>query len=150
VNPEFEHLLAEIRVILYHKQATSARTLFLVHAGGSVIAPQPLPPLALVLDEQEPDGIWPLAAHPASVAQALCRHFDLPAGSIEVDAEFTARVDTPGQLLTACIGRLKHTDPPREEFAARGGRFAALTELRGAAPAEMELLRRAYQAILGG
>lgn len=149
MNPD--SLLDGHRVILYHKQHTSARTLFVRFADGGVCVPEPLPPLASVLAEDDPAGeLSPLAVHPASLAQALCRHLGLAADAVEIDAEFMARVDTPGQPLTVHLGRLKAMDPPRAEFAARGGRFCALTELRGQAPAEMELLRRAYQAILGG
>lgn len=144
-------LLEDIRVILYHKQHTSARTLFLRNANGAVCVPEPLPPLASVLAEDESaSGTSTLAVHPASLALVLCRHLGLPPDAIEIDPEFSARIDTPGRMLTAYIGRFKAMDPPRAEFADRGGRFCALTELRGCAPAEMELLRRAYQAILGG
>lgn len=146
-----ESLLEDVRVILYHKQATSARTLFLRHADGGVCAPEPLPPLASVLEEAEtPSESSTLAVHPASLALVLCRHLGLPPDSIEIDPEFSARVDTPGRRLTAYLGRFKSMDPPRAAFAGRGGCFRALTELRGSAPAEMELLRRAYQTILGG
>lgn len=146
-----EPLLECLRVILYHKQATSARTLFLRHADGGVCAPKPLPPLASILDEEDaPAGGSKLAIHPASLALVLCRHLELPADSVEIDPDFSIRVDTPGRVLTAYLGRFKAIDPPRAAFAGRGGRFCALTELRGSAPVEMELLRRAYQAILGG
>jgi hypothetical protein len=39
--------------------------------------------------------------------------------------------------------------PPFAEAESAGGRFAAITELRDCPPAEMELLRRAYTALLG-
>ncbi len=151
MNAEFTGLFAPIRVIAYHKQATSARTLFLRHADGGVCAPEPLPPLASVLDEDAtPAGTSAIALHPASLALALCRYLGMPPDSIEVDAEFAERVDIPGHPLTVYLARFKAMDPPREELAASGAKFCALTELRGRAPAEMELLRRAYQAVLGG
>lgn len=150
MSPEFAGLFETVRVILYHKQATSARTLFLRHADGGISAPASLPPLAVVLDEDEPAEASAVAVHPASLALALCEHFGLPPDSIEVDPEFSARVDVPGRPLTFHLARFKAIDPPRSEFAPKGGRFYALTELRGCAPAEMELLRRAYAAILGG
>ena len=53
MTPEFADLFETVRIVLYHKQATSARTLFLRHADGSVCAPAPLPPLATVLAEDE-------------------------------------------------------------------------------------------------
>ncbi|MGZ8218864.1 hypothetical protein [Methylomagnum sp.] len=149
MSAESEPLLENLRVILYHKHSTSARTLFLRHGHGGVCMPQPLPSLATVLDEEAPPPVG-AAVHPASLAQALCRCLGFPPESIEIDAEFAAQVDTPGQLLPVYLARFKAMDPPREEFAGQGGRFCALTELRGGAAAEMELLRRAYQAVLGG
>jgi hypothetical protein len=146
-----EPLLEDIRVILYHKHRTSARTLFLRHADGGVCTPKPLPPLSSVLPEEETDSEnVTFAVHPASLALVLGRHLELPPDFIEIDPEFSAKVDTPGQLLTFYIGRFKCMDPPCAQFTDRGGKFCAITDLRGQPPAEMELLRRAYQAILGG
>ena len=151
MTPEFADLFETVRIVLYHKQATSARTLFLRHADGSVCAPAPLPPLATVLAEDEsPVKSSTVAPHPASLALALCRHFELQPDAIEIDTECKARIDIPGRELTAYLGRFRAIDPPRDEFAPTGGRFCALTEFRGAVPAELELLRRAYAAILGG
>lgn len=146
-----EPLLEDIRVILYHKHHTSARTVFLRFADGGVCAPEPLPPLAAVFPEEEFDAEnSTLAVHPASLAMVLCRHLGLPADFLEIDPEFSAKVEVPGQVLSFYIGRFKFIDPPCAQFTERGGRFCAITELRGQPPAEMELLRRAYQAILGG
>lgn len=145
---ESEPLLADLRVILYHKHFTSARTVFLRHAHGGVSMPQPLPTLATVLEEDEEAAAN--AVHPASLAQVLCRYLDLPPDSIEINAEFAAQVDTPGRLVPVYLARFKAVDPPQDKFTGRGGRFCTLTELRGGVPAEMELLRRAYQAVLGG
>jgi hypothetical protein len=146
-NPLFD----EVRVVLYHKQSTSARTLFLRQADGGVVAPEPLPVLSSVLDDGEcPDRDSPLAPHPASLALALCRRLELPADFIEIDPVFRVRIDTPGRLLTAYLGRFTRLDPPRRELEPHGASFRPLTELRGCAPAEMALLRKAYETILGG
>ncbi len=152
MNAEFAELFASVRFVLYHKQATSARTLFLRLADGGVLAPEPLPPLATVLeaDEEADADDASVVLHPASLALALCRHFGLPPDSIEIDAGFAAQVDTPGQPLTVHLARFKAMDPPRAELGALGAGFCALTELRARPPAEMELLRRAYQTVLGG
>jgi hypothetical protein len=40
-------------------------------------------------------------------------------------------------------------DPPFELAESLGGRFIAITEARGCPPAEMELLRQAYTALMG-
>jgi hypothetical protein len=146
-----EHRLAdEARLILYHSQSTSARTLFLRHASGSVIAPEPLPPLSTVLDEPtfEPDGTA-ILVHPATLTLDYCASLGLPPSLLQAEGGFHERVDTPQQTLSIYLARFTSIDPPRELFAEQGGRFCAITELRGGHPAEMALLQRAYQAIMG-
>lgn len=66
-----------------------------------------------------------------------------------MEGEFHERVDTPQQTLSIYLARFTCIDPPRQWFAERGGQFCAITELRGGHPAEMALLQRAYQAIMG-
>lgn len=139
----------QARLILYHVQGTSARTLFLRHATGSVIAPEPLPPLSTVLDEPGVEGELPVFLHPATLIRDYCASFILDSSLLEPQGEFHERVDTPEGALSVYLARFTCIDPPRERFAEGGGRFCAITELRGAPPAEMDLLQRAYQAIMG-
>jgi len=51
--------------------------------------------------------------------------------------------------LSVYLARFTCIDPPRALYAERGGKFCAITELRGGHPAEMALLQMAYQAIMG-
>ncbi len=61
------------RLILYHKQGTSARTLFLRHATGSIIAPCPLPFLSTLLEEDEGEGSdRAVLLHPAALVRDYC------------------------------------------------------------------------------
>ena len=140
----------EARLILYHSQSTSARTLFLRHESGSVIAPEPLPFLSTVFEEGEfivgDEGVL---LHPATVVHNYCVTFGFPPSLLLVEGEFHERVDTPQCILNIYLARFTSIDPPRALFADRGGKFCAITELRGGHPAEMALLRRAYQAIMG-
>jgi hypothetical protein len=138
------------RLILYHSQVTSARTLFLRHASGSVIAPEPLPPLSTVLDEEEFTSYDnALFLHPATLIRDYCTSLGLPPSLLQPDGDFHERVGTPQQTLRVYLARFTCTDPPRQFFAERGGSFCAITELRGGHPAEMALLQRAYEAIMG-
>ena len=137
----------EARLILYHSQSTSARTLFLRHESGSVIAPEPLPPLSTVLDEGEFNvGI---VLHPAALTRHYCEAFGLPPSLLQAEGDFHQQVDTPHHTLSVYLARFTCIDPPRQFFADRGGKFCAITELRGGHPAEMALLQRAYQTIMG-
>ena len=138
------------RLILYHSQSTSARTLFLRHGSGSVIAPEPLPFLSTVLGEGEFNiGDAGIFLHPATLTRAYCVALDLQPSLLQVDGEFHERVDTPQHTLHIYLARFTCIDPPRQLFAGQGGKFCAITELRGGHPAEMDLLQRAYQAIMG-
>lgn len=136
------------RLILYHSQSTSARTLFLRHATGSVIAPEPLPPLSTLLEEGafEPGEVF---LHPQALVHSYCAGLGLESSLLQADGEFHQQVDAPGGAIAVYLARFTCIDPPRQWFAEQGGRFCAITELRGAHPAEMALLQRAYQAIMG-
>ena len=87
--------------------------------------------------------------HPAALVCDYCASFGLPCDLLQAEGEFHERVDTPQQTLSVYLARFTCIDPPRALFAGRGGRVCAITELRGGHPAEMALLQRAYQAIMG-
>jgi hypothetical protein len=138
------------RVILYHSQSTSARTLFLQHASGSVLAPLPLPPLSTLLDEDEfQPGQEAVVIHPSALIHDYCAKLGVDVGLLRVDGEFQQWVDVPGGIITVYLARFTCVDPPRKLFAERGCTFSPITELRGRHPAEMGLLQRAYEAIMG-
>ncbi len=139
------------RLLLYHKQATSARTLFLRLAHGGVSLFDPLPALAQLIDPGDAfDKESKVQTHPAPLlAEAEC-HFGLPSGSLEIDSEFKASVDIPGGPVDVYLARFTAMDPPHEEVGRQGAKFIALTEARGLADVELELLRRAYAAIMEG
>lgn len=150
MNADTSPLAGAARLILYHVQSTSARTLFLRHATGSVIAPAPLPFLSTVLDEDELDGMRPpVFAHPAALVRDYCAHAGLEPALLQAEAEFQQHVDTPAGTVTVYLARFTCIDPPRARFAEQGGTFCAITELRGGHPAEMALLQRAYETIMG-
>jgi hypothetical protein len=144
---EAQGFAIEARLILYHSQSTSARTLFLRHESGSVIAPEPLPPLSMLLDEGEFTAGRVL--HPAALIRHYCDAAGLPPSLLQAEGDFHQRVETPRHILNIYLARFTCIDPPRQMFADRGGKFCAITELRGGHPAEMALLQRAYQAIMG-
>ncbi len=145
-----EHLWAgKARLVLYHSQSTSARTLFLRHASGSVIAPTPLPPLSTLLEEEFDAGDEAVFLHPSALLHDYCAKLGLAPSLLQAEGEFHQRVDAPGGAISVYLARFTCIDPPRQTFAGQGGKFCAITELRGAHPAEMGLLQRAYQAIMG-
>ncbi|WP_353570029.1 hypothetical protein [Candidatus Albibeggiatoa sp. nov. BB20] len=136
------------RVIIYHKQKTSAKTLFL-SINKSVCLFDGLPDLSslLDLDAVSDDKV---ALHPAAIISDAEQRLGLDKGSLELDSEFQAVVDAPDQNLTIFLLRTMYVDPPCDEVAEHEGRFIAITDARTYPQTELELLRRAYEAIMEG
>ena len=136
------------RVIIYHKQKTSAKTLFL-SINKSVCLFDGLPTLSslLPLEEDSQDNV---AIHPAAIIADAEQRLSLDKGSLELDSEFQAEVDAPDQNLTIFLLRTMYVDPPFDEVAKHDGKFIAITDARTYPRTELELLRRAYEAIMEG
>jgi hypothetical protein len=131
------------RLILYHKQKTSARTRFLRFADG-VLAFAPLPAASTVREEQ-----GAVLAHPAAWLQEAETRLGLPAGALRAEPEFQAEAATPHGNVPVLLAECTAIDPPFAAAATAGGRFIAITEARDLPAVELELLRRAYEVILG-
>ena len=144
--PESVTFPADLRLILVHKQKTSARVRFLCFPHG-VVAFDPLPALSVV--EEEREGEPPVPYHPNTGLRAAERRLKLDSGSLKAEAEYHATVQTPAGPVTVQLATLDYVDPPFEAAEAVGGRFIAITEARGCTPVELELLRRAYTVVLG-
>jgi hypothetical protein len=110
------------RLILFHKQKTSARTRFLRFAD-TVLSFGPLP----VAEER----------------------MALPAGSLEVIADFQMDMETADGTVPVLLAGFTSIDPPFAAAEAIGARFAPITEARGVPPVELELLRHAYEVLIG-
>lgn len=137
---------ADLRLILAHKQKTSARLRFLCLPQG-FCAFGPLPALSVLAEEGA--GESTVAYHPSAWLRAAEARLGLAPGSLKPEPEFHAIVQTPAGPVTVQLAELDCIDPPFAEAAAVGGRFVAITEARGCAPFELELLRRAYTVLLG-
>ena len=131
------------RLILCHKQKTSARTRFLRFAD-SVLAFEPLPGSATLAV-----GTGPVRPHPAAHLQAAEARLGLPGGSLDVVTDFAQDVETPAGRVAVLLAAFTSIDPPFAAAAAIGGRFVAITEARGLPKLELDLLRRAYEVLIG-
>lgn len=139
--------MTEPRLIMYHKQSTSARTRFLRLAHGGVCGFAPLPTQAGLADADL--GPSQVVTHPATLVRIAEARLGLPAGSLEAEPGFRCRVSGADGETEVFLARFTTTDPPFETAAAQGGAFIDLTQARGLPPVELDLLRRAYEAILG-
>ena len=135
------------KLILYHKQSTSARTRFLRLEHGGMCGPEPLPADAELSDELP--GSSTVVSHPAPLIRAAESRLGLPVGSLEAEPAFRCRVTSAEGASEVYLARFRTTDPPLDTVAARGGAFIDLTQARGLPVVELELLRRAYELILG-
>lgn len=135
----------DLRLILVHKQKTSGRLRFLRLPHGTV-AFTPLPALSDLIDDAPPPQV---VHHPAAFIQAAESRLGLPAGSLAHEPEFHATVDTPAGPVSLHLASFTTIDPPFDEAAALGGKFVAITEAMGGMPVEMDLLRYAYEVLLG-
>jgi len=139
-------LPADLRLILVHKQKTSARLRFLKFPHG-VCAFTPLPALTVV--EEEGEGEPAVAYHPNAWLRAAEQRLGLDVGALKPEPEFHATAQTPDGPVTVQLASFETVDPPFAEAEALDARFIAITEARGCTSAELELLRRAYAALLG-
>ncbi len=142
-------MLDNARLIMYHKQATSARTLFL-RLGGTVCNPDGFPTLAQLMDGDAPPDSREAALHPASVVAEVEQQLGLSRGSLEVEGEFHARVDVPDAVVNVFLARFTSVDPPHAWAGEHEAKFIPLTEARNLPQVELELLRQAYAVIMEG
>ena len=144
-QPSKEHAC----LLLYHKQARGACAQFVCFAHGGVSAFEPLPRRAQVLREEdcrrEEGGAL---SRPVPLLGAAQRYFDLPEGSLEVDARFHACLRTETQPVEVYLAHFTTVEPPFEAVDRKRARFLELTEARDLSPTERELLQRAYSVIM--
>ncbi len=140
-----------VRLIVYHKQSTSARLRFLRYAGPTVCAFGALPRLASVVGEAEMKRFDPaVVPHPAPLVGKMEKSLGLPTGSVALDSDFLARVDVPDGPLTIYLAHFTTIDPPFAAAQTHGGEFIDLTQGRDLPQPELELLRRVYSHVMGG
>ncbi len=134
------------RVILYHKQATSARTRFVKFTDDTVFAFGPVAKLSQ-LEEASLDNTL---VHPAAVMKETEALLGLEAGCLKAEPDYHHKVEVPGGSIHILLANITTMDPPFEAVEKAGGRFIDLTQARGLPQVELELLRHAYELVLGG
>ena len=133
------------RLLLLHKHGTSGRLRFFCLSSG-VVAFQPLPELSALRDE---DYSPTLQFHPTAVIREAEIRLGLAEGAIESVPEFHAWVDTPAGDVPVLLAAFASIDPPFAAAERTHSRFIAITESRQLTEIERNLLRRAYEHVLG-
>ncbi len=143
------NLFENHRLLLFYKGDISALTLFAQHSNGSICFPESLPALSEVLESDETQ-INEINLHPALLLKAINQLLDLDDDLLKIEPTFCERIDTPNGLMTVYMARFTLLDPPHKLLESRNLKLKTLTELRRQSPVELELLRRAYIAVMEG
>ena len=140
-------MTAPARLILVHKQRTSAMVRFLRFEDG-IVAPEPFPKLSQVLGEGEGHRDEGVVVHPSMLVDQAAHRLGLDQGEIAVETDFLSNVDTPDGVSVIYLGRITTIDPPFDAADKIDARFINITEARDMSPSELELLRRAYLCVM--
>jgi hypothetical protein len=133
------------RVILYHKHPTSARTRFLKLKHESVCAFECLPDLSAIVEFQ-PDTV----NHPAAILRETEQRLGLDSETLSYESEYRQSVEVPGDTIEILLAKITTIDPPFEAAQQADAVFIDLTQARGLPAVELQLLRSAYELVLGG
>lgn len=110
-----------------------------------------LPKLAQIIDDIiKPGEDNNVITLPTPLLKDVASWLGLKKDELEIDGEFFEQVDVADGLLNIYLVRFKIIDPPFEAAERVGAKFCLLTELRDLMPADLDLLRQAYTAIMGG
>ena len=135
------------RLIMYHVNSMSARLRFLKLASGSVCYHNPLPKLSQLLDEEPNEK---LTLHPAAFVKEAAQWLGMASNELEAEGEYRAWVDVPDDTIQVFLVRFTTVDPPFLAAESRGAEFVELPQARNLPPVELELLRKAYELVIGG
>ena len=138
------------RVIVFHKHPVSAKVRFLRMNYGGVCGFLPLHAIANVLDEEQLEKESNVVTHPAMAVAWTEKKLGFESGAMEAEPEYLQRVDVPSGMVMVYLVGIKGLETPDTELAEQGAELVLITAMRGLPPAEMELLRRAYVAIMEG
>lgn len=136
----------EYRAILFHKQSTSARLRFLRFAHDSVCAFAPIPALAQAHANQSQNPVL----HPAPVLKRLEDELGFESGTLRAEEGFRYSVEVPNEKIQVLLVAIGSMDPPFDQAEKIGAEFIDLTQARGLPGVELDLLRGAYELVLGG
>ena len=143
--------MPDARLILFHKQSTSARIRFLKLDHGGVCGFDPIPMPAALMDDGDERAVetGAVVLHPATLVADAERRLGLAAGGLEMDGDFHEWVDVPGGPIQVYLAHFTATDPPFDEMAALGAAFIEFTEARGLSNVDLQLLREVYEYAIG-
>jgi hypothetical protein len=84
------------------------------------------------------------------VARDVEQRLALDEGILKVEGKFSFAVDASDQSIQIILLEISSVDPPFELAERIGGSFIELLEARELPQIELDLLRKAYEFLLGG
>ena len=143
---EDQDLLARNRVILSHFDTYSAALVF-ARWGKTLLAPEALPDSSAPMEA--PAEID--AAHDGdAVMQAAIARYGLNPDELVRMDDFDAWMQTDGGPLRVHVLRFTTLDAPAAAIEPHGATFKSISELRGSAMIELNLLRQVFNLVVGG
>lgn len=138
--------LSHNRVILCHFDSYSTALLF-ARYGTGVLAPSPLPEGASAMSEVTAPGA---RYEPAAALNALTSQYGLDAAQLGLVDDFQEWMSSAEGPIRIHLARFTTFEAPRDAIEPHGGVFKPISEMRGTAMIELNLLRRAFNLIMGG
>ena len=138
------------RIIIFHKHPVSAKVRFLRQAYGGICGFHSLPKLASVVDDDSQPEQDNVVSHPLHITHEAEKTLGLEKDSLQLESEYQQRVEVPDGIISIYLAGIKGHDTPDKTLAENNARLQLITEMRGLVPAEMMLLRRAYEVIMEG
>jgi len=130
------------RMLVCHKHPVSARLRFLIPAEAGVVLPQPLPPLAVIADQEQEA---PVQCHPASALRVVQDALSVD-WALELVGDFRLTMEIPGQALPVYLAALSTHELPEPP---PGTRWIELPQSIRMPWLDRELLRRIYEVLIG-
>jgi hypothetical protein len=140
------NVLNRNRVILCHFDSYSTALLF-ARYGTSVLTPSPLPEAAGVMPEPADTGE---EYAPATVLNALTVQYGLDPAHLTLEENFQEWMSSAAGPIRIHLARFTRLDAPRDALEPHGGVFKPISEMRGTPMIELNLLRQAFNLIMGG
>ena len=133
------------RLIIYHKQAASARILFFA-LNGSICHCDGLSPESKIVDNSiEEDRV---IDYPETLIPTIKKRLELSSNILEIEKPFIAISKSEDLALDIYLARFTTIDPPREQLKHLGGKFITIVDARTFPAVELKLLGLAYSFLM--
>ncbi|MEZ5840245.1 MAG: hypothetical protein R3D02_07380 [Hyphomicrobiales bacterium] len=139
-------LFAANRIILLHKQATSARVRIYVHSYGGICGFSGLAE-AVEISAGRAEAV---VVFPPAIVAAAAAELGIAGGDLVAEPEFRMTARAGGRDIAIHLARFTTIDPPFALAERCGGRFIEMSAARSLPANELALLRAAFETVMGG